>query len=301
MAASLGEQIRAISRLAMAMLPKQVDVEKVLRLRPDREVYLARMGGEQVIIRRFPERGPADRVQAMKTELDFLTEMLGEGPSQVARCLMAFPRKGIVVSEFVEGPRADQALLSADAAGRVDLMRRAGAWLDTVAGLRAEPSSFGPRHWLKDLDDRAAAHDAPPATVGALQERLGALAAEASGTPLRRAFVHGDWSPLNAIVSGDRLVGVDIEGPSRMAVARDAARFLVGAQVFAGVEGGAGPLGVAPGDAEAFLSSGVLAEEEAAKVLPFFIGHELARRLLDAPEPAQNAALQAAAGAWLSG
>ncbi len=97
----------------------------------------------------------------------------------------------------------------------------------------------------------------------------------------RRARSHGDFAPINLIVDGDRLWGVDIHNHTWIALMKDLARFLVFLEITQPHGSGNGPCGFASEDAEALIGTPRLIRDgEAECMLPFFAAVELSGRFL---------------------
>jgi len=77
------------------------------------------------------------------------------------------------------------------------------------------------------------------------------------------------------------IYGVDIQGECWMAVAREAARFLVWQQLHDGLNTPETSFGINSPDWKAFLSGNLLQDTEKRTTLPFFIGEQLFNRFVE--------------------
>ena len=259
-------------------------VLEVLRLKPQSAVFLVRINEEKVVVKVFREDGAAARIGEMKAELDHLADVFGDGPSQANRFLGGWPEAGVAVLSHAPGVRLSEKLAATTGAARLRLMAQAGAWLRDYTASRQRVSTFGPRFWMRQMMERPPGPGTGPDDRARLAGLIGSVRAQlgrVQGEPVLQAATHGDYVSINAHYHRGVITGVDIQGECWMAVARDAARFLVFEQVHSSTRPEARWLGLDHAQAEAFLSCGVLPDVEKATTLPIFVAEQLHGRLID--------------------
>ena len=258
-----------------------IEIEEELKISTDARVYRAILNGEKVVIKHFLAEDRARTVTRAKTELDHLETVFGTGECQANRCLLALPAQGILVLSFAPGRRLDETIDRLSGTARQGLLAQSGRWILRYAEGRIETTSFGPRFWLRRLKAGPMDHVGDPGDrdlLARLLAMLGRKTDELHGTPVLKAAVHGDFCGLNAHYHDGVIHGIDIQGESRMAVAREVARFLVWQQIHDDRHGDARRFGIDRADWQALLSSGVLGQQEQATSLPFFVGEQLLTR-----------------------
>lgn len=297
---------RAAEALSAALAGRRgyedLKIVEILKPVEGREIAVARVGGARVVLKRFSGDMAAETVRKLKAELDTLADRLNDGPNRVMACRAIEPDLGIAVLSLVPGRRFSEALARASGGRRAALMTRAGEWLDAASGFRTRDTSFGPGFWVA----RAHARPTDPlmnedrALLGRLLARLRTKAQATGGSPVRQAATHGDYVPINLMIDGDTLWGIDIQGESWLAISRDAARFLVWTALHA-PRPGPTRFGLPAGDVEAFLASGLLPDGEERTTLPFFIGEQLHSRLCESGlDPAARQAARKVIAAYLA-
>lgn len=265
------------------------------------QVFAGRLDGQEVVLKLFTG---ADAPQLAARQADALSargRRLGTGPWRVPPLLFAAPAAGVLVTALVPGDRLDHLMSAADGPGRDRQLAAAAAWLLAAA---EEPSAgaFQARHWARVRGEGLAAHEGPDAPLArALAAHLAAAAPAVHGMRVSRARGHGDFGPQNLIRDGDTLWGLDLGAVAPGPVLKEVARFLVTAAVLAPRPGA--PPGPAAADAAALLAvPGMPPAEEAAGLLPFLVGVELAERLVRLrPGTPRAAGISTAVAAYLEG
>ncbi len=273
----------------LAQLARETPEIGDLRLvRPIREnlasaVYEARLDDEQVIVKQFFGADAGTIVDALKAELDRLEEVFGSGRFQANRCLHAFPELGVAILSYAPGTRLDIVIAAATGQERAALLRDSGAWLRAYTAPRQRVRGFAPWAWVRKLRDMTRTKALTDRELGLLDRLLVALRAQAGqvkGQSFIQAATHGDYVGMNAHYHAGRIYGVDIQGESWMAIAKDAARFLVWQDIHDTTLATHGRLGLREGDVDAFLASGIVPTAERETIFPFFVGVELYIRLV---------------------
>ncbi|MEX0310693.1 MAG: hypothetical protein AB3N17_10675, partial [Tateyamaria sp.] len=196
-------------------------------------VFAARINGEKVVVKRFFNDDRAHTVQSLKGELDRLEEIFGESDCQANRCVAAWPEDGIAVLSFAPGPRLDLKIGEANGRARDKLLAHSGRWLATYTASRRRHATFGPGYWIKQLLARDHG-DLGPADRALLDQLANALRTQnerVKGCSVVQAATHGDYVGMNAHYHRGTICGVDIQGECWLAVAREAALFLVWLQM----------------------------------------------------------------------
>lgn len=236
-------------------------------------------------IKLFTAGDPAAQARRTEATITFARGHMAEGSFRVAGALFTARLRGFVVLEPALGTPLESAIAEADPARRAALVRLAGRWLQAYcaprrATRRFSTGRFGAFHfprmatpgWQGELRNTPLIH--------ALGEHVAALAIRAEGAPVSIAATHGDFVARNLHHEAGTICGFDIEGTRPLPVAWDLALFLVEIAQREGTGGGPTWCGVRAADAEALAASGVIGAEEAAGVLPLYIGHHLLRRLI---------------------
>ena len=263
-------------------------VLRLIRDLPQRRVWEIRLQGERAFLKQFRTADPAATALGAVRRLDEAAAAFGNSPDCVAPALTVLPEAGAVVLRAAPGVPLVQALDSAPAAERARLVARAGAWLAHLAGPAREEGRFGPRFWLRGIEERLAA------TTGDWADR--ALA----GTRVERARLHGDLTGDNLFYDAvtDRMTGIDLQDWGAVAVVRDAARLLVWLESRRAI-----PLpridGIAAPDYQALTAvPGLIAPDQRA-LLRFMIGEIMLAYYLDsARQPVRRSALAGAMRDW---
>lgn len=261
----------------------QCRVLEVLKFTDQSWVLSARLGGDKVVIKRFFNEDRAHTVRSLKDELDRLEATFGNSDCQANRCLMTWPNDGIVVLSHAPGPRLDHKIASARGGSRTRLLTHAGRWLTTYPGDRRRVSTFGPGFWIKrSLARNHGGIETPDQSL--LDNMITALRDQnerVKGCAVAQAASHGDYVGMNAHYHRGTIYGVDIQGECWVALAREAARFLVWLQIHDADRGTDRTHGLRSTDVRAFLSSDVLAPAEQSTTFPFFVGEQLYGRFVE--------------------
>jgi tRNA A-37 threonylcarbamoyl transferase component Bud32 len=152
----------------------------------------------------------------------------GSADCAAARALDVFDEEGLIVAEWVEGPTLaarllDHRLSSADALRHAAW---AGRWLAKLHRESARPDRPLDADLLLGNVDRAIAGVELDTVTSNAVTLLRQSAADLYGAPIAWASSHGDCKAENFIVSGSRLVAIDIELRHEDAVTNDLAQFL---------------------------------------------------------------------------
>ncbi|WP_299546671.1 hypothetical protein [uncultured Tateyamaria sp.] len=253
---------------------------EALKFSPKSWVFTAKLNGEKVVIKRFFNEDRAHTVRSLRGELNRLEQTLANGDCQANRCLMAWPEDGIAILSHAPGPRLDKKIAGARGRSRQKLLAHSGRWLATYTSSRRRDADFGPGYWIKQLlaRDHSAVED--PASKALLKRMISSLRKQndrVKGCHVVQAASHGDFVGMNAHYHRGTIYGVDIQGECWIAIAREAALFLVWLQMHDPDRPTHRIHGIKIDDVQAFLSSGVLSEDEQRTTLPFFIGTYLYR------------------------
>ena len=273
-----------------------------LRMTASSWLFEAAWRGDPVVVKRIPGPDAPGTIRAMRTELDRIARIFGDGDCQANRCLAAWPETGLIVLSHAPGARLSDCIAIAPPEERDRLLRHAGEWLRRLTAARQRDIGFGPRKWIQKLRGPGDL-DLSPAQRGLLarlRHDLERQAPHLRGTSVRQAATHGDYVGINAHYHQGVIHGVDMAGESWLAVARDVARFLVWQTLHDPAPTPSRWCGLRAGDVSSFLSSGVLQDRETAAVLPFFIGIDLHRRMSEALDDAARPRARAAIAAYLS-
>ena len=260
-----------------------LELREALAIKPDAVVFRADWQGRTVVLKRFLTNDAAAIITRMQAEIDYAAAQLADPRFGVNRCLLALPEQGLILLDHVPGQRLRDSLAAAPAAERARLLRLAADWLAAYTAPRREIAGFGARHWARraratDISHLSAADQAlATRLIAAIAER--ALAAR--GARLVRSLGHGDFVDLNLMHDGERLCGVDIQGPALLPIARMVARFLVWHQLQSDSPDEPRESGIDKRDLDAFLGGGLLSEAERSRLLPVFVGDQLLLRFCE--------------------
>lgn len=246
-------------------------------------VFAANLNGDKVVIKRFFNVDRAHTVRSLKGELDRLEVTFGAGDCQANRCLMAWPEDGIAILSHAPGPRLDLKIAAARGGARAKLLSHAGRWLATYPGDRRRMSTFGPGFWIKRslARDHSSIDDADKPLLDDMIALLRSQNERVKGCAVVQTASHGDYVGMNAHYHRGTIYGVDIQGECWVALAREAARFLVWLQIHDPDRPTGRTHGLRRDDVQAFLSSGVLPPEEHGTTFPFFVGEQLYGRFVE--------------------
>lgn len=258
-------------------------IVETLKLSDTSQVFAAKVNGKKVVVKRFVTPDAAQTILNMQKELDHLGTTMNQGANQVNRCLYAFPQEGVVVLSMAQGPRLSDAISAANPAKRSTLLQHSGAWLAAYTQSRRRQTTFGAGYWVNTLRKINLTPVTDPQDIDLLQKLLTDLhrrASETKGCSVFQAATHGDFVGINAHYADGVICGVDIQGECWLAIAKEAARFLVWIRIHEADKPREQICGIARTDWQAFLASGVLDAQEQKTTLPFFIGTNLYSRFV---------------------
>lgn len=247
-------------------------------------VFSARVNGEKVVVKRFLESGADQTVHSLKNELDYLEAHFGDSDCRANRCLMSWPHDGVAVLSFAPGPRLGNKIADAKGRRRKELLTHSGRWLAKYTEKRRRDSTFGPGFWLKQLLNLDLSHITDPADLHLLAQLIEVLRSQkerVKGCAVVQAATHGDFVGINAHFHKGIIYGVDIQGECWLAVAKEAARFLVWLQIHNPERPARRRAGIDEDDWNAFLQSKLLDAKECHTTLPFFVGEQFYERFVE--------------------
>lgn len=261
----------------------RVKVIKCLKASEKNWVFVARVNGEKVVLKRFMLGNPSHTVRSLKGELDFVEAHATDERFQANRCLFAWPDDGIAVLSFAPGPRLGDKIAKSKGKARARLLKLSGEWLKHYCAPRRRHRTFGPGFWVKQLAGKSLSHITSKIDrrmLETLLENLREQSRRTHGSPVVQAATHGDYVGMNAHFHRGTIYGVDIQGECWRAIAKEVALFIVWQQIHDPSRPFDRQFGIAQSDLDAFLDSGVLPVEEYKTTLPFFIGFELYRQFV---------------------
>lgn len=271
-------------RKALAAVPEAegLTLSKCLKSTPQTIVYAGMLDDEAVVVKQALGDEAITQVIAQTDELRFQHPRMSDGRFRVPELLISQPEAGIVVMTHAPGERLDQAI-KANPGRRSELVASAGAWLAHYAAPRCETDSFGGGYWIKRRSDGM--EHLPPGPdrerMAALIGRMRTLRSEFTGRLVTRARSHGDFCPINLLVAGGEIWGVDIQNSNWLALAKDLSRFLVYLEIALPAATHDGPCGLSQGDYDSLLAAdGLLPSGEAEMIMPYFLAVEVAGRLV---------------------
>lgn len=273
--------LRAL-RAALAPLPalQGMRLQRLLGHREGAAVAQGVLAGRAVCIKHMTGPEATEQVARQAAELHALAPRMNHGRYRVPELVAAFPEAGIVVTQFIDAQGLKTPLTHATPAERMKLMQDAGHWLAWLVAGRCRAGRLQAGFWVERRRPGLAALAGTPQgpLAEALAARLAIMAQEVAGSPVTQARCHGDFAPHNLMRNEVALWGVDIHNAHYLPLAKDIARFLVATHAQAP---GPGPrlMGLAQADGAALMQAGLLPPDEAARLMPFFIGVELADRL----------------------
>lgn len=273
--------LRAL-RAALAPLPalQGLRVERLVGQRPGATMARGVLAGREVFIKHLSGPDAAEQTARQAAELRALAPRMSHGRYRVPELVAAFPEAGLAVTGFIEAQGLKGLLQSAPPAQRMEMIEEAGRWLALVAQGRCRAGQLQAGFWVARRKPglAALAGTAQGPLAEALAARLEVMAQAVTGSPVTQARCHGDFAPHNLMRNAAALWGVDIHNAHYLPLAKDIARFLVATHAQAP---GPGPrlMGLAQADGAALMQAGLLPPDEAARLMPFFIGVELADRL----------------------
>ena len=247
-------------------------------------VYKAKANGEKVVVKRFLDGDVAHTVRSLKGELDYLETAFDDDRFQANRCLYAWPESGTVILSFAPGKRLGDKIAGSSGKARMRLMKQSGEWLHRYCASRQRDSTFGPGFWVKQVAAKSTDHITSKDDRMLLDRLLASLRDQVEtvkGAPVVQAATHGDFVGINTHFHRGTIYGVDIQGECWLAIAKEAARFLVWLQIHDSSRGGERRYGISLEYIDAFLQSNVLSTGEQTTTLPFFIGEQLFGRFVE--------------------
>ncbi|MCT8161826.1 phosphotransferase [Pseudoruegeria sp. SHC-113] len=277
-------------------------IQKFIKAKPDRAVFIGKLGGERVIFKLYSGDKALETVERQVAELAYLEGFMSEGPLQALQMRHARPDAGLAVLSFVPGNRLDEVMAKADAAKRRRLVAQCGSWLKRYTSGRQRLANFGPHYWVEKRAGLAAQiPDADDQALAArLHDNMHRRAPLVAGADVCQAATHGDFTTLNLSFHQGTLYGFDIQGESWMALSQEVARFLVYLQITYPHPSGRLRLGISEPDMKAFLKCGLLDPKEETTTLPFFIASQLLGRFVqEYKRPETRANTRAAIEAFL--
>lgn len=247
-------------------------------------VFVARLNGVKVVVKRFLTKEAPHTVRTLKRELDFLETVWIDDRFRSNRCLYAWPEDGIAVLSFAPGGRLSHKIAQSSGKARAQLFRQSGEWLKQYCAPRQRVTKFGPGFWVRQLATRSIDHVSSREDKCLLADLLTNLKERANrtmGVQVVQAATHGDFVGINAHYHRGTIYGLDIQGECWLAMSKDVAKFLVWQGIHHLCNSGKTTYGIDRADFDALLSSGVLLNEEMETTLPFFIGAQLYTRFID--------------------
>ncbi|TQL67543.1 aminoglycoside phosphotransferase (APT) family kinase protein [Nocardioides albertanoniae] len=175
------------------------------------ETFLADAGGDRSVVRVFANPRHHPQAAEIQEALHRLVRGLVAVPAvlEVRRADPAAGMPALLVTEFVEGARADQVLSTLDETSLADLGRRLGQIAGTLAGmpfltagtfvdgdLRVDPFALDLPEWVESHAERL---DWSTADLDALRD-VAASAQDLLYTVTRVSLVHSDLNPKNIVV-----------------------------------------------------------------------------------------------------
>lgn len=172
---------------------------------------------------------PVDAGQQFHGLQRVFEKMAGGGEFSVPIPYQLFEREGIYVTEWIPGKNLTDELFSRSCTREhaLDLMTRAAHWLRCFHA--AHRLSSGCLDVEEKLEAVAELEKNNAPTARAFHRGIDALrsAASAAGkSKLERSWVHGDFKADNLIVSGARVVGIDVYVRHENTVIHDLAPFM---------------------------------------------------------------------------
>lgn len=255
---------------------KDTRVTDFLRLSDRAETVAAHMGARKVVLKRY--LGPQAKTR-MTRAVDAVHEAKSRlsAPNHVMEHVLDIPDQALAIFGRVSGRSFDSVLAHCPAAKRKKMFTAAGRWVADLAAQDCNRGNFSPGHWLTNLPH------AP--TSATLRAKLDDRAADLSGLPVTRGFIHWDLTPDNLFWNRGAVWGIDLDGARWAPLAADVARFLVKSSYKHPAPSEVPTqFGVSAADWQAILASHVLPDGEAATILPFLIGVEMCRKAAKSPE-----------------
>lgn len=281
-------QIEAERALAK-ILEEKTEVQNFKLLKPLKVsgkgwVFSAMINGEKVVVKRFLGNAYMRTTQSLKSELDYLETVFTDEKFQVNRCIFAWPESGVVVLSFAPGMRLGDQISISSGEARHRLLKQSGEWLQKYCAARSRDRTFGPRYWVDRLASKPLDHISSKDDRMLLERLLMQLRSQVGrvrGVSVVQAATHGDFVGINAHFHKGTIYGVDIQGESWLAVAKEVARFMVWTQIHDSSRPQSRRYGICEKDLDSFLSSQILSSEEQTTTLPFFIGADFYSRFVE--------------------
>lgn len=283
---TLSDMLRAGAEMAelrrVAPRLSRLDDVQLIQARPRASTFSAFSDARRVLVKLYHGRSASETAKNAGQALMELNRRLPDGSVRVPEFIELLPKRGIVISEFIEGPTLE-ALCDETEPGKVAaLAEQAAAWLErfseTARGERAFTDSF----WGGEAENHIEAltgtenYDLGLRLLARLRD-LGALL---NGRSVRLAQSHGDFAAQNLIVADHATYGVDIQSLRLAPPERDIARFCLRLAMRKEVRSFPTQFGVAddvlrPFTRRATLTSGDVSQQ----LLGFYITFDLIERL----------------------
>jgi len=271
----------AVARKADDVLGALQDVD-LLRATRHAAQFRATLDGKDVTLRMVFSPDAVAHTQTQAAKLDALSSRMSDGKYRVPHLVAVRPAFGATLTEYIDGTSLEGQIALADtvAVRRVPI-RAAAQWLAHLTQDERSTGGLAARHWLRqrlpELSKIDHPRDVDLAKQLALQ--LDVLCATVHGSEVTRAITHGDFTAANLISGRDALYGVDIKNTHSLPIVRDLARFLVHLSVTQPGTGRVHIAGIQKADFEALCHlPELISAEERDRLMPYFIGIELAER-----------------------
>lgn len=177
-----------------------------------------------------------DSVRALARKLDAKSRFYhaaGTRHCTVPEPILLLKGKNALVMEYVEAPLAGSLLRKGfhSRETRESINRMAGRWLEwfharSLVSLEPFDASYFSGK-LAALVGKSAAGGANPTEFGEWMEFAAVVAAGLDGVLVPHAEVHGDFTPFNLFIDGDRVTGFDYQVNRRLPITHDLCRFLL--------------------------------------------------------------------------
>lgn len=278
--------LRASDALAQAMsgdgrLARLADID-LIRAARNAAHFRATHEGAPVIAKLFFGPKAKENARAQADELLARASFASDGKYRVAPLVAAVPGKGVILMEHVDGVTLSEDIAAADRVATRRLpIREAGEWLAHITSEPRHSGGLAARNWLRQRERELETVTGPKDRdlARALAMKLGHLSTEVHGTQITRARSHGDFIPTKVLRAGNAIYGVDIKNATFIPLAKDLARFLVCLAVQMPGTGRSYVSGIQKADFDALLGApGLISAEERQRVMPFFLGIEIAEK-----------------------
>lgn len=187
--------------------------------------------GERVFvkrIRRYPRLDPVARAQRDFANADALYRAMPDDESTgVARPLAAIAE--VLLFAYVPGVALPAGMRSRTIEDRSAIMERVGSWFAHLHGSdrQSEPGDAEFARRLAQLRERCELASKRHASIGVALESMDRRLEALAGRCFPLVLVHGDAKAENFLLSGNRVVAVDVDYRMRGIAEMDLAQFLV--------------------------------------------------------------------------